>query len=209
MWVLLLTELVQKFAERQHIFSWGQGGVWGRKIYIFKITSIIYPNILAFQNGITFCTESYESNFTADTVKAGILLFRPNVAQKGLDLGSQLKLWKSIKWAFSMVLAWNWVYVDSISPNFFRPKNFFLASEVVKIEKSSYFVQKMQKTWFCTKKVKKTGENMLCQLKSLLSNMIHWFMHKNHVYNDLSWVIWCILLYFCPKMGFLSKFDPP
>ena len=88
------------------------------------------------------------------------------------------------------------------------PPNFFLASEVVKIEKSSYFVQKTPKTWFCTKKVKKTGENMLCQLKTLLSNMIHWFMHKNHVYNDLSWVIWCILLYFSPKWAFCQNLTP-
>ena len=54
----------------------------------------------SFQNDITFCTERYESNVMANNVKAGILLFRPNEAHKGLDLGSQLKLWKSIKWAF-------------------------------------------------------------------------------------------------------------
>ena len=88
------------------------------------------------------------------------------------------------------------------------PKKHFLALEVVKIEKSSYFVKKTPKTWFCTKKVKKTGENMLCQSKTLLSNMIHWFMHKNHVYNDLSWVIWCILLYFSPKWAFVKIWPP-
>ena len=49
---------------------------------------------------------------------------------------------------------------------------------------------------------------MLCQLKTLLSNMIHWFMHKNHVYNDLSWVIWCILLYFSPKWAFCQNLTP-
>ena len=91
---------------------------------------------------------------------------------------------------------------------FFFPKKKIWASEVVKIEKSSYFVKKTPKTWFCTKKVKKTGENMLCQLKTLLSNMIHWFMHKNHVYNDLSWVIWCILLYFSPKWAFCQNLTP-
>ena len=42
----------------------------------------------ALQNYITFCTELYESNVMADNVKAGIGIFRPNEAHKGLDLGS-------------------------------------------------------------------------------------------------------------------------
>jgi hypothetical protein len=88
-------------------------------------------------------------------VKAGILLFRPNAAQnssKGLGFGVPVKTLKiynmgifsciSLKLGIcGLYITYNFLWKKKFSPQFN-----FLASEVVKIEKSSYFVQKTAKT---------------------------------------------------------------
>ena len=79
--------------------------------------------------------------------------------------------------AIFIVLAWNWVYVDSILLKFLWkkifPKSFFFASEVVQIVKNSYFEQKTRKRDITLKMAKKLEENMFYQSKTLLSDIIN------------------------------------
>ena len=89
------------------------------------------------------------------------------------------------------------------------PKIFFLASEVVKIEKSSYFVQKTPKTWFCTKKVKKNwGEHVMSVKNTFIQHDSLVYAQKSCLYWSILWVIWCILLYFSPKWAFCQNLTP-